>query len=253
MLKKILICTLTLALLLSFCGCSLIDQLLGSDDIDDFVFDGEVVDDLPAATLPTVTDTTEPQKEIETPAESETEETFGIGSTTENTYRNEFIGIQCTLNLDWTFMSDAEIRTQNEATLGVMGDDYASALANASLIYDMMAYHSNATDTLGVVLEKLSGTNLLISEEQYLTASMNSAVGSLQSMGISVTAAEIVKVQFAGAEHYALTIEGNYAGFAIYECLVVVKCDGYIAAITACTWDTNTCMEILDRFQPYTN
>ena len=83
MLKKILICTLTLALLLSFCGCSLIDQLLGSDDIDDFVFDGEVVDDLPAATLPTVTDTTEPQKEIETPAERVTEEIFGIGSTTE--------------------------------------------------------------------------------------------------------------------------------------------------------------------------
>ena len=115
----------------------------------------------------------------------------------------------------------------------------------------MMATHANQMDTLGVVMEKLSGINLLISEEQYLAASKDGAVGALESMGITVTAAEVVKIQFAGAEHYALTVEGNYLGIDVYECLVAVKCNGYIVAVTACTWDTNTCMDILNQFQAY--
>ena len=114
----------------------------------------------------------------------------------------------------------------------------------------MMATHVNGMDTISVVMEKLNVATLLITEEQYLNLSKDGAVGSLQSMGFTIDSAEVVKLQFAGAEHYALNIAGNFSGVPIYETLVAIKCNGYVVAITVATWIENTCADVLNQFQP---
>lgn len=166
-----------------------------------------------------------------------TGEEFLAGSSVENTYKNEFIGIQCSLNLDWTFTSDAELRTLNQG--------------NAAVIYDMMANHSNNTDTVSVVVEKLSAANGQITEEEYFAAAKEPTKAALTSLGITVQSADIIKLQFAGQERTALAISGDYLGYSVYEYLVAIKCGDYIACVTVCTWDNNTCENILSQFQAY--
>ena len=213
-----------LMLALFMAGCS--------EDTD---FGGEIVMDIPTEATTAVAQGQE----------------FSLGYSTGRTYRNEFIGIQCTLDENWTFMTDEEIQTQNETTLGLVGDNYAEAIKSASILYDMMATHSNQQDTVGVVLEKPNAATLLLSEEAYLNASKDDAVGSLESLGITVSSAEIVKIKFAGAEHYALKVAGRFTGYNVYECMVAIKCNGYVAVVTACTWDTNTTMDIISQFEAY--
>ena len=220
--KKLFV-LLMLALLMA--GCS--------DEVTDF--GGEIVMEIPT----------------ETTTESDDGQEFSLGYSTGRTYRNEFIGIQCTLDSNWTFMTDEEIRAQNETTLGLVGDNYAEAIKSASILYDMMATHSNGMDTVGVVLEKPNVATLLLSEEEYLIASKEDAVGSLESLGITVSSAEVVKIKFAGAEHYALKVAGRFTGYNVYECMVAIKCNGYVAVVTACTWDTNTTMDIISQFEAY--
>ena len=170
-------------------------------------------------------------------AAEETDDEFSAGSSVDHTYKSAFIGIQCFLDLDWTFMSDAEISAEN--------------LPNATVRYDMMANHSNNLDSVSVVLEKLSAADRAITAEEYLTAAKDPTVEALSAVEITVNSAEIVKIRFAGEEHTALAIAGNYVGYPIYEYLVAIKCGSYMACVTVCTWDTNTCMDILNQFQPY--
>lgn len=216
--KKILVCLLTLALVLSFAACGSTSNVRG---------------------------------EVSYQPTEKVEEEFDIGSSVGNTYKNKFIGIQCTLDSNWTFLTDEEIRAQNESTLGMVGEEYKDALANASVVYDMVATHANQTDTVNVVMEKMTVANMLITEEQYLSLSKDSAIGGLQSMGFVIDSSEVTKIQFAGAEHYALVLKGNYAGISFYETLVVIKCSGYIAAVTVGTWNVDGCMDILNQFKAY--
>ena len=123
-------------------------------------------------------------------------------------------------------------------------------ITSMAVIQDMMATHVNQMDTVSVVLEKLNGAALLITEEQYMSLAKDSAVNALISMGLNVTSSEVVTVQLAGEDHVALAIAGDFSGLNVYEYMVVVKCNGYMACITACTWLENTCMDILNQFQP---
>ena len=244
MFKRILACLLSVVLLLSFFGCTQQDDIRGDitpNPTTEATTEATTEVTTEATTEPTTVATTEPVAQQE----------FNIGSSTGNTYCNEFIGIQCTLDENWTFKTDEEMKAVNQVTLDLVGDEYKNALANATVVYDMMATHTNGMDSVNVVMEKLSGLNVLLTEERYMELSKDSAVNALASMGLNIVSAQVVTVQLAGKEHTALAIEADVGGIAMYEYMVVVKCNGYIACITACTWNGNTCMDILNQFQAY--
>lgn len=83
-----------------------------------------------------------------------------------------------------------------------------------------------------------------------MSLSKDPAVNALSTMGLNIISAEITNVEFAGKEHVALAIEAEISGIAMYEYIVLVKCNGYMACVTACTWVENTCMDILSQFEP---
>lgn len=235
MFKKLLVCLLTLTLLLSFAACGQPSDVRG--------------DVTPNTTTETTVETTT-ETTTEATTEATTQRSFSIGSSTGNTYKNEFIGIQCTLDSNWIFKTDAEIQTINEVTMGLVGEEYKDILANATVIQDMMATHTNGLDSVNVVLEKLNAAALLLSEEQYLQLAKDSAVNALASMGLTIVSSDITKVQLAGNEHAALVVEANIGGYTIYEYMVVIKCNGYIACVTVATWNENTCLDVLSKFEP---
>jgi len=195
-----------------------------------------------------VTQNKEPAQPETTVPETTAGPELSLGSTSGNRWENQFIGIGCELDENWTFMTDEEIRQQNQVSSDLVGDEYKEAMESANVIYDMMATHANQTDTVSVTMEKLSGAALLITEELYIEASKESLEGAIGSMGVENIQTSVEEADFAGESHYSILLEGEYSGVKIYEKLAVVKCNGYMACITVATWVENRTEEILDSF-----
>lgn len=196
----------------------------------------------------TVTKTQDQKQPTETVPETTAGPEISLGSTSGNQWENEFIGIGCKLDENWTFMSDEEIRQNNQLANDLVGDEYKEALESAEVIYDMMANHANQTDTVGVTMEKLSGAALLINEEAYIGLSKESLEGTITSMGVENVQTSAEEFTFAGESHYGIRLEGEYSGLKIYETLIAVKCNGYMACVTVCTWVEDGTQAILDSF-----
>ena len=84
---------------------------------------------------------------------------FSIGTTTGNTYENEFLNLGCMLSTGWNFYTDAQIAELNNITTDTLGDDYKAQIANANIVYDMFAIDQTGNN-IYVILEK---TNALSS------------------------------------------------------------------------------------------
>lgn len=177
-----------------------------------------------------------------------TEPEFAVGSSSGNRYKNTFLGIGCTLDENWRFLSDEEIRQNNSAAQGMMEEEYQQMLENADVVYDMMAHHQNEVDSLSLNMEKLSGAAKLLSEEQYAQLSLESLEGGLSSMGIENIQSTIEEITFAGKTHVSIRIEGEYSGIKVYEAMVFCKRSGYMAIACACTWVEDGTQAILDCF-----
>lgn len=230
---KILTLLLAAALLLTcLAGCS------SSDDSD---IRGDIEPNKPVQS--------DAPQESQPPKETEgTEDQVAMGSSQGGKYENKFIGIGCKLDENWTFMSDEEIRKQNNMTSDLLGEEYQEILENATVIYDMMATHSNETDTVNVNMEKLTGAAKMLTEKSYVEASVDTLKSALESAGMENVQVKPVELDFAGGKHYGVQIEGEFSGIKCYETLVCVKCGSYMACVTACTWLENGTQAILDCF-----
>lgn len=181
--------------------------------------------------------------------ESKDEKEFSTGKVATNKYTNEFVGISVELGDDWTFMTDAQIEQNNKEALGLMGDDYKALMESATTFTDMMATNANQMDTVNVTFEKLTGSNLLLTEEKYVELSKDGLKSGLESMGMTNVVLTDGKATFAGKEHSFIAVSAEFSGVAVYERLAVVKCNGYMVSVTACTWQTDGSKAILDSFK----
>lgn len=174
--------------------------------------------------------------------------TFVAGTVSGNHYESAFAGVSCDLGSDWTFMTDEQLREYNAQTQQIFGDDYAAALANATVITDMFATHTNQMDTVNVTFKKLIDTGTALTEEAYAQTSGSSVAEGLTATGFENVTYETGKIPFAGGEHSAIFVTGTFAGIAMYETLALVKCEGYMMIVTVCTWYENTTQSVLANF-----
>lgn len=185
------------------------------------------------------------------PKETEPVETLpvlSIGSSRGNHYSSSFLGIQCTLDDSWTFLSDAEIRERNNLAADLFGEEYQSALEATDILFDMAATNANGVDTVAIVLEKLSGTNALISESGYANISKDNIADTLRSSGFSDISIETTEITFAGEPHAGISVSAFYSGNRVFETCVCVKRGNYMAGIVVCTWFTDSTIQVLDCF-----
>ena len=173
---------------------------------------------------------------------------FTPGTVANNHYESTYAGVACQLDSDWTFMTDEQIRQNNEQTMDMMGEDYAAALEKATVITDMFATHANQMDTVHVSFEKLSGVNMALTAEAYAQISAKAAADGLTAIGVENATYEIGKIQFAGSEHTAIRIEGVYAGISVYETIALRKTGNYMMLVASCTWYENTTEAVLANF-----
>ena len=174
---------------------------------------------------------------------------FALGTVKGNKYINRFAKISCELGSDWVFLNDEQIRENNKTALGLIDENYAEQIKNADVFTDMFATNVNQTDTINITFEKLSGVALNFTEQEYLSKSKASVKNALKSMGFEDVFLVIGKANFAGVKRYYHAVSATYNGVPVYERIVTVKCENYMAVIVACTWQTNTCKEIFDSFK----
>ncbi len=177
------------------------------------------------------------------------EKQLPTGSNENNKYENEFIGIGCKLDDDWTFLTDEEIDELNNIAKDAVGEEIAEAIEKANIIYDMSAAKSDNTQMININLENLGlvyGSTM--DESAYIDASIETIKTGLENMGLENIVAEKTTVTFAGKTRHAIEVSGEASGIKIYEKQVCIKAGKYMSNITAISYIEDATDEILAAF-----
>lgn len=225
--KKLLALLLALCILVALVGCS-------SDDVrGDITDDGS--SDVSASESGDVTsETDEPE--------------FSMGKATGKNYENKFLGLGCNLDSNWTFYTDEQIRELNNVTADLVGEEFANQIKDAQIIYDMMASHSNGTDSMNINLENVGLIGGIANLRAYLDNSVPMLKQGLGNMGYSNITTESIQVEIDGKEFEGLDLVADISGMKFYERLFCIKKGNYIASITMASFDKATLEQTTDCF-----
>ena len=158
---------------------------------------------------------------------------FTLGTVEGNVYTNEFIGIGCTLGSEWTFASEEQIKEQNSVAADLAGEEYREMMENSTVVYDMFATHSNQINTIVVNLEKVDKVQLAVVDlGEYLENSVAPIKQSLGNMGFTNITHNIGSVKLGEKEVTCLNIISEIGEFSMYQTVVAIKCNGYLACVT---------------------
>ena len=188
---------------------------------------------------------------VETSAQTsaENEEAFEKGGVSQQTYKNEFIGIGCTLDDDWTFYDDEKIAQLNGLASDAMDEEVAEMIANATIIYDMFAENTATAENVNINLEKLTRTKVLMLDIETMFKSQTPSLKSTyENMGSTEFSYTIGKISFVGKDQVTMKIKAKINGVDMYQTMVALKTGQYLTNICATSYQTDTTEEVLGKF-----
>ncbi len=190
-----------------------------------------------------------PSGNITEPGVQPEEKEFSLGTITNYTYVSDFIGISCNIDRDWRFYTDAEIRQLNNITEEMAGEEYKEAVKNADVIFDMFATSNDGLENLNVTLEKVNPHTLeLIKIENNYIGVMPTLKSSFENMGCTDIKMELGKCTMYGKEFPCLNTSAKINGIEMYQTLISIKCNGYLASISITSFAENNISSILQFF-----
>ena len=168
-----------------------------------------------------------------TACSKEPKKEFSRGVVTENTYENEFLGLGLKLNENWVFYTDEEIAALYGLTEEMLGDDFEEYLKNATVIYDMHVANKLDATNINLNFEKLStfSNAQTANMEIFVSSIMPTVANSLESIGCTDVNYELCDIAIGDKTFNGARITAAMEGFQLYQTLVCIKCDGYIASI----------------------
>ena len=184
-------------------------------------------------------------------SESDIEPSRGI--VTGNTYKSEFIGIQCSLDESWTISDDEQLAQLAGMTASqIENENVKSLLENSSVVYDFFATKDSGFETLNINMNDLGSTGIEGDSEDQIAELARPQIESMLSdsgfEGCSVVKESIV---FAGQEHPCYVITGSVSGVQVYEKMVMIIRSGVVIYVTACTLMEDTTDSLLSLFTAY--
>lgn len=217
--KKYISLLLIAAIVLSLCSCGITDddvrgktkkkrrikedsetreEVDTSNNFDDFFIPEE--------------EDTEPEK-TEKSIENNTDESYKPNFVYDSTYSNEYFGFEVTLDSDWTFATEEELKEMNGVAYDIAGEEFQKALENASLIYEMFAVNNYSGETININIENTSSIGVLYTEKTYLESQLESTKRVFSQVeGVSNVDIKLITLNFAGASHYAMEITCDIDG-----------------------------------------
>lgn len=239
--KKLLALILSILMLVSFAAC-------GSSDSDDDVR-GDLTDDTSSTNS---TDSNDSDLDVEDNNSSNSEE-FSFGNATGKKYENEYLGIGCELDSEWTFYTDEQIAELNNITTSNLDEVTAEAIENANVIYDMYAITAKQ-DTINVNLEKMSGFGAsVIDVDTYIDTALPQLKDAMAQMGVTVVKCEKTSLSFAGQTVGGIAMEISANGVSAYQKMACIKKGKYIAIIGVATYNTDNTDSLLSKFYSLDN
>ncbi len=236
--RKLLALVLALALVFALSAC-------GSEPKGNVTSGGSDKTDVSGTTTP------KEDKTEATPApEAEPEDDIELGSMVGGTYENDFIGIGCKLDENWTYCTEDELLELNGLVADSVDDEeLAEQLRDSKSFYDMMATAEDGLVSVNVVLENLGliyGHTLDASG--YIDVALETLEGSLAELGIEATSCEKVSFDFCGQPTDGIYITGSVQGVEMYQRMACVKAGNYMCCVTACTYVEDLTTDVLDLF-----
>ncbi len=210
----------------------------------------------PAATTaqPTTPQPTEAKPTTPPPstAPAEEEDAPQLGKYDGNTYRNDFLKMQCNFPESWVLASKEELAQLSNLTASIMDDEkFAEAIKNSGTVFALYAVDSENGYTLNICLENLGLLyGSILSEQAYAEAAIKELPEGLESAGMTDVQTEIGKTTFLGEEHTCIRVSGNVQGIPFYELLVCQKVGRYVALTTIGTYLEDNTEDLLDIFKP---
>lgn len=219
--KKFLCIILSVAMLLSLCGC------VGSDDPEDI--------------RGTVSGGSESQPE--------SQPEFSMGESTDGTYTNDFLGIGCTLPEGWAFYTDAQMKELNNIVGDYLDENVKEQLQKATVIYDMCAQNQAEGSSVNVILEKLNVMQLVgLNIKTTLEAQIETIKSTYKNVGYTDVQVVYQKVTVGGKEFDGLKITAKLQDFDFSGVAFAFLKGEYLANVTVCSLNAEAVTELLGRF-----
>ena len=195
--KKILCLILAALTCISLCAC-------GAKEVPEDEVRGEIVEGGDAAG---------DNEAQEGGSDSEKEPEFSIGKASGNTYKNDFLGLSCTLPSDWTFYSEEQMLEMNNFTGSYLDETVQEQIKNATIIYDMYAVRGNTGSSISINLEKLSKAQAAVLDlKDTLEAQISAIKNGYSNMGYTDIEISYQKVKVDGRSLDALLLTAELGG-----------------------------------------
>lgn len=162
---------------------------------------------------------------------------FHTGTIDGDTYENTFFGIGCKLDDSWTILDEEELAERSGLVFdtleeGGMDDSARTAMENGSLVFDFLAQKLDNSAAINVTVGNIGVLyGAALTEEAYIDASKDQMIQSVETVGYENVTAEKTTVTFAGADHAALNVYGEYSGVPVYQTLIVLRSGVYVGAV----------------------
>lgn len=219
--KKIICFVCSVIVLLSLFGCAGNNK---TDDVRGTIETGEQ---------------TQPQSEPE----------FSLGKATGSTYKNDFLGISCTLPEGWTFYSDEKILEMNNLVGEYLDEDVAEQLEKATIVYDMYASSETDGSSINMNLEKLNIAQALnLDIKQTLEGQIDAIQTAYENMGYTDVKVTYQKITIDGKDFDSLKLVAKIQGIDAFTTTVAFKKGNYLANISLFSLQTDKADEILGCF-----
>lgn len=180
--------------------------------------------------------------------DKENEVDLSLGLAEGNVYESEFLKIGFNLIEGWAFYTEEQIREINNISMDMIDEEVAENIKNADLVYDMYALDAFG-NSVNINLEKLNTVGTaIISEKDYVNASIDSLKQALTSAGFTTVTAEATTVTLADEEHPAVYVVCSNEQVTIYEKIVCKKVGKYMANITVATVYEDNTNTVIDQF-----
>lgn len=246
--KRTIALLLVLVLTLGLLGC-------GKEDTP---VSGKVTPATEAATAPmgnveAIPETTEPVPETTEAAVEDKPVT--LGRMEGGVYTNEYIGIGCTLDANWTFYTAEELQELPAQTNELLQDtEYADA--GLRQIADMMAENVNDMSNMNIQYTKLNMQERLVYATMDYEDFADMILGQSDSMaqayaqaGIENAVLEKVTVKYLGQDRIAIRTSATIEGYPYYILQVFEHDIGqYYVTITLSSIFEDTTESMLDLF-----
>ncbi len=164
-----------------------------------------------------------------------------LGTSVNNKYTSEFIGIGCTLDSQWYFLSNEELLELNRFSEELEGDELEKEMEDTDIVYDMVAESGDSTQKITVCLQNFGLVyGKAVNEDEYIAARIEGLKAGYKNLEVDNFFVKKTGVTFCGKERKAISCSYEMEGLSVYQKQVLIKVGKYIAIVTAETYIEDT-------------